>query len=159
MCLPCRPVTKASIALSPVLERIRSRSSVEWVLAARALVSMATIVVAMRLLPYNKWRGLAVASGRVRRSDPSVVSAQQVVRAMESASRFVPGGANCLVRALTTRMLMARYCMSSTLRMGVAKTLDGYLEGHAWLEYQGAVLVGERGREGFAPMPDLEARL
>lgn len=140
-------------------KRIRFRSGFEWLLAARAMVTMTTVVVAIRVLPYKTWRRLAIAKGRVRRRNASIVSAQQLIRAIETASRFVPGGTNCFVRALSTRTLMSRYGLGSTIRLGVARAPSGELAGHAWLEHQGAVLVGEQGREGFVPMPDLEERL
>jgi hypothetical protein len=120
---------------------------------------MTIVVVTGRGLPYSAWRRLASTGGRVRKADPVVVSARQIVRAVDTASRFVPCGTNCLVRALTTRMLMARYGLGSTLHLGVAKGSRGNLEGHAWLEHEGVVVVGERGRDEFLPMPHLDSRL
>jgi hypothetical protein len=144
-----------------MLEKIRSRSWREWLLFGRALVAMTTVVVTTRALPYKMWRRSAVARSHVRLRHEAVIvmSPQQVVRSIESASRFVFGGTNCLVQALTARMLMARYGLPSKLTVGVAKAPTGRLEGHAWLEHQGILLVGERGREGMVPMPNLEERL
>jgi hypothetical protein len=141
-----------------VLKTLRSRSAFEWLLAARAVVVMTILVVAVRGLPYRIWRRLLVADERVLGGGRLVVSPPQIVRAVESASRFVPGGANCLTRALTTRMLMTRYGLDSSLRLGVTKASRGILEAHAWIEYNGAVLIGGRGSDRFALLPDLEAK-
>src|ERR1700681_2468355 len=104
-----------------MLKRIRSRSRVEWLLAAHAMVAMTLVVVGVRGLPCSIWRRVVTAGDRERRgAGPIVVSAPKIVRAVETASRVVPGGTNCLARALTTRMLMARYGLGSTLRLGVA---------------------------------------
>jgi hypothetical protein len=151
---------KGSQMHRPVLRTLRSRSRVEWFLVARTVVVMTILVVAVRSLPYRIWRRLSAADGWMRsRGVAVVVSAPQIVRAVESATRFVPGGANCLARALTTRILMARYGLGSTLRLGVAKAPSGILEAHAWIEYQGAVLVGDRGLDRFELLPDSGARL
>lgn len=141
-----------------MLETLRSRSAFEWQLAARAVVLMTMVVVAVRGLPYRIWRRFLAADERVLGGGRVVVSPSQIVRAVESASRFVPGGANCLTRAVTTRMLMTRYGLDSTLRLGVAKASRGILEAHAWIEYRGAVLIGGRGSDRFELLPDLDAK-
>ena len=142
-----------------MLRTLRSRSALEWLIAARAVALMTLLVVAVRVLPYRVWHRLSAANGRVPRDAAAAVSAAHIVRAVESASRFVPGGENCLARALTTRQLMTHYGLGATLRLGVAKAPSGNLEAHAWIEYEGAVLIGDGGTDRFALMPDLETRL
>lgn len=54
----------------------------------------------------------------------------------------MPGGRNCLARALAAELMLGRYGYSSQLKIGVAKTPSGEFEAHAWLESEGRVLIG-----------------
>jgi hypothetical protein len=80
----------------------------------------------------------------------------QIIRAVNVSSRYMPGGVKCLARALTTQILMSRYGYSSELRIGVTKGTEGKLEAHAWIEYQGKVVIGNlQDLSRFTPMPSL----
>lgn len=57
-------------------------------------------------------------------------------------------GATCLPRALAAQMLLAKAGYETQLRMGLAKSAAGKLEGHAWLERDGDIVIGN--------LPDLE---
>ncbi len=59
------------------------------------------------------------------------------------AGRYTPGVAKCLVRALTAQLLLTRYGYPHQLHIGVAKSAADTLEAHAWIEYQGRVIVGQ----------------
>ncbi len=140
---------------------LRSRSPFEWWLVVKAVVIMGTIALALQLLPYSMWRRWAATTSRVRQGQIGrrAISTDALVRAIDTAGRVIPRGTNCLVRALTARTLMASYGLPTILSLGVAKASDGALAGHAWLKYQGHVLIGERGMEGSSELPDLEGRL
>lgn len=71
----------------------------------------------------------------------SAVSPYKIVSAINLTTRNMPGGAKCLARALTVRTLMSRYGYSPELCIGVAKN-EEIFEAHAWIEYQGQVIVG-----------------
>jgi hypothetical protein len=72
--------------------------------------------------------------------------------AVRAAARRVPG-ASCLTQALALHYLMGRAGHVSQVRIGVAKDAEGRFESHAWLEYQGTVLVGDNGDLArFAPI-------
>ena len=70
------------------------------------------------------------------------ISVNFVVWAVAIASRYAPGGAKCLARALTTQVLLNRYGHHHELHIGVAKNSSQALEAHAWIEYQGQAIVG-----------------
>jgi len=135
---------------------IRSRSGREWRLLALATLTLSSYVVLTRLLPYRFWRRLGSSISRTRRNAPT---SDMVVRALDGASVLVPGGGNCLARALAGRVLLSRYGVSSEIVLGVAKAADGSLKAHAWLRREGRTLLGEQGVSGFQPMPDLAGRL
>lgn len=49
----------------------------------------------------------------------------------------------CLVQAIALQILLARSGRPSELRLGVHRAGDGLVAAHAWLECDGAVLIGE----------------
>ena len=78
--------------------------------------------------------------------------------AVRAAGRLIPGGTNCLVRALATQALLGQYGYRSALRIGVRKAEDGGLAAHAWLESAGAVVIGEFELEHYVPLAAPESR-
>ncbi len=66
----------------------------------------------------------------------------QIIWGVNVATRYMPGGAKCLARALTTQVLMSHSGFSPELCIGVAKGESGELEAHAWIKYQGYVVIG-----------------
>ena len=130
------------------------RSCREWWLVARAAAVMTAFALA-RALPPAAWRRFSSGFGRTPSgARGSAVLPAHVVRAVNTASRIVPGGANCLVRALTGRALLARQGKTSEIVYGVARGPAGTLRAHAWLRCQGQLLLGVVGTTGFVPMPD-----
>ena len=69
-------------------------------------------------------------------------SLRKIIWAVNVATRYSPGGAKCLARALTTQILMNRSGFSPELCIGVARSESGEFEAHAWIKYQGYVVIG-----------------
>lgn len=67
----------------------------------------------------------------------------KIIWGVNVATRYMPGGAKCLARALTTQVLMNCYGYSPQLCIGVAKGEKGDLVAHAWIKYQGYVVIGD----------------
>ncbi|MCY7285698.1 MAG: lasso peptide biosynthesis B2 protein [Cyanobacteria bacterium CAN_BIN43] len=79
-----------------------------------------------------------------------------IVWMVNVSSRYTPGGAKCLARALTTQVLLTQQGYLPDLRIGVTKTA-GHLEAHAWVEYQGRVVIGHlNDLARYMPLPSLE---
>jgi hypothetical protein len=76
----------------------------------------------------------------------------RIAWAVRAAGRFIPGGTNCLVRALATQSLLGQYGYRSELRIGVRKAADSALAAHAWLESAGAVVIGEFELDHYVPL-------
>ncbi|MCU0565403.1 MAG: lasso peptide biosynthesis B2 protein [Oculatellaceae cyanobacterium Prado106] len=70
------------------------------------------------------------------------VSISQIIWGVNVSTRYMPGGAKCLARALTAKVMLNGQGYDPHLRIGVAKSPAGQLEAHAWLEDQGKVLIG-----------------
>jgi hypothetical protein len=83
-------------------------------------------------------------------------SMHRVLWAVELSSRYMPGGVKCLARALTTKVWLNWYGYPSTLRIGVAKSTQGTLEAHAWVESHGQIVIGNlQDLSRFTPLPSL----
>jgi len=125
----------------------------------RALLFKAfSAVLAMRaslsILPFARARRVADTMSHPARivSDAARPRAERVAWAVAAASRAVPGGRNCLVRALATGIVLKRYGYPSELKFGVAKPADGSFGAHAWLESGGVVVIGDFELDRYIPL-------
>jgi Transglutaminase-like superfamily len=81
----------------------------------------------------------------------------RIVWAVEVSTRYMPGGAKCLARALTTKVLLNRQGYTPNLRIGVTKAANGTLEAHAWIEHQGQIVIGNLvDLSRYIPLPSVE---
>ena len=121
-------------------------------------------VIVVRLclwwLPYQRVRRLTSVAVEPSLAPPLPEAGRdvlvgQVASAVRSASRRVPK-ATCLTQALVAERMLAQRGRRTVLRIGVARDPSGAFEAHAWLEYQGAVIIGDNGDlQRFALMPSL----
>ena len=121
-----------------ILLRMVRLSRAEFALLSRALRLLASIRIALWLLPYSRVRH-AFTSRQVLTY--SAMSSERIVRFVDTASRCVPG-ATCLVRALAAEKLLRRYGHDACLRIGVSKGPSQALLAHAWVESGGRVMIG-----------------
>jgi hypothetical protein len=82
------------------------------------------------------------------KSTNSTISIDQIIWAINVSTHLSPGQAKCLARALTAHTLMKRQGYNPTLQIGVIKNSEEEFQAHAWLEYQGKIVVGQ--------LPDME---
>ncbi|MBE0698701.1 MAG: lasso peptide biosynthesis B2 protein [Anaerolineaceae bacterium] len=84
---------------------------------------------------------------------------RRILEAVELSSRNMPFAATCLVRALTGQVLLLRSGYNSELRIGVARGSEGKMEAHAWIVYQGKVIIGNRDDlSRYMPFPSLNPK-
>lgn len=82
-----------------------------------------------------------------RKSDPVVpfksyrIPSQRIARIINKASVFVPYS-TCLSKALAGYVLFAKNSYKTELHIGVLKNQNRQLEGHAWLSYNGKIIIG-----------------
>ena len=115
----------------------------------RVLLYACLLINAIRLslwlFPFGKIRRQLdlILATRVFSEKASSISVDFIVWAVSVAGYYAPGGAKCLARAITTQLLLNRYGYTHIFHIGVAKNDFQTLEAHAWIEYQGRVVVGE----------------
>jgi len=87
-------------------------------------------------------------------SDPVMIRAVAV--ATRRAARVVPG-ATCLTQAIAMRTLLERRGQSSSLRIGVARSIGGSLDAHAWVEVNDEIVIGHFAPGSYVPFATNES--
>ena len=119
---------------------------------------LGAIRLGLRLLPFKVLRRLLgkLAKAPGERREAGQASTERIVWAVTVASRYVPK-ATCLTQALAARLLLARHGYPpARLHIGVARGEKGLLEGHAWLESQGEIIVGGGDLSRYTPLTRVE---
>lgn len=122
---------------------MRSR---DRILVAYAALVIAVVRVALLILPFATVRHLAVSVPGPSHADRRAIV--RVPRAVRTAARRLPG-ARCLAQALAAQILLRRAGVQAEVRVGLARGRDGRVEGHAWVEHGGRVLIGGRDTDRF----------
>jgi len=73
------------------------------------------------------------------------ISVERVAWAVSAASRYIPKGRNCLLRAITTHYLLKKLGYPSMIHIGVDRSAENTLAAHAWVENEGKVVIGGLG--------------
>jgi Transglutaminase-like superfamily len=125
-------------------------------LLLKTFVLLNSIRLGLCFLPFQRLLNLVVSNEPTHAPRPRP-SIGKIVWMLDVATRYSPGGAKCLARALTAKMVLAQFGYAPDLKIGVAKKQGRGLEAHAWLEYRGRVIVGQlNDLSRFIPLPSLE---
>lgn len=129
----------------------------EQLLLLQVILGLTLIRLSLRICSLQRTRALLSQLAQPLRRETAEVKRRDVLarvaRAVTLASRAMPHRATCLVQALTAQLFLERRGIATRLHIGFAKAeQEGRVEGHAWLEYQGEVVIGDNGELGrFAP--------
>jgi hypothetical protein len=112
------------------MKRLRSflgLSAAERRLLIRAAFLLEAIGFGMRLLPFQILRRILgrLAESQIRLLRADEFSEDEVVRAVEVASRHLPRKKACLAQALAAQALLSRREQPALLRIGVARGEGG----------------------------------
>ncbi|MEA3410012.1 MAG: lasso peptide biosynthesis B2 protein [Pseudomonadota bacterium] len=110
-----------------------------------SLVALPATALALRVAGFGRTKVLLtrpVASIKPSRGSSEEMSqTRAVVRAVGIAANHGPYRANCLIRALVIRWLLARRGIDAEVKFGASRDA-GSFQAHAWVELQG-VPIGE----------------
>jgi hypothetical protein len=135
------------------LLKFRRLSSSDRRLLVQAVILHGVIGVGLRVLPFGLLRRLLAELAVTPREGPGAPGGPDLVAwAVGIVSRLGGLTATCLSRALTAQVLLTRNGYPADLRIGVAKGADGQFQAHAWVEYDGQVVIGGAGREDYMPL-------
>lgn len=80
----------------------------------------------------------------------------RIVHAVETTARFIPD-ASCLTQSISAQALLSWKGIPTTISMGVLKDEEGVLRAHAWLLWNGKIVLqgDEETIKGFSKVLDL----
>ena len=79
----------------------------------------------------------------------STMQIREIQQAVRRAESVLPWKSKCLTEAVTTKLLLQRKSIKSTLFLGVAREGESSLIAHAWLKSGSRIVAGEKGYEKF----------
>ena len=129
------------------LETFRTLTRQDWRLFLQAYVAL--VGSRIRLRTQNLARIQAWSTRRAEGDAP----VGHLLWAVNAASRRMPT-AMCLPRALALQKMLARNGHKSELKIGVAKS-GKLLEAHAWLVWDGQIIIGGESAAGYVPLGSL----
>jgi hypothetical protein len=120
-----------------------------WLLAVKA---------GLYLLPFERLRGWLARFDAPAGKPVEMEEMRAIVEAIERISQVLaPLRINCLPQALVGHRLLGRKGFNVKLKIGVLKHPCDQLAAHAWLEYEGQVILGDLRNLGqFTSFPTLE---
>ncbi len=120
-------------------------------LLVRAVILLRIVRLGLWLLPFQTLHRLLICrtkvARRLRNSEP--VSQDGIAWAVAVAGKYALKTPNCLAQALAAHLLLNWASLPARLNLGVARGREGELEGHAWVESDGKVIVGGFGLERY----------
>jgi len=128
----------------------------------RQVLHAGLLVVAFRLglwcVPYRLLRRAADVRCGQRDAAANAAAPQRIALQVAQVARLVPL-ASCLTQALTTLVLMRRAGLVPELRIGAARDELGQFKAHAWVEYEGRIVIGDiPGLAGFVRLQQVQVR-
>lgn len=137
------------------LYKFLTLEAVERRLLVEASFLLPVIWLGLGRVPFTTLRRMVVRSPR-NLASPNVDRRlpDQVVWAVTVLCQLAPQRATCLIQALTAQAMLARRGYPSRLQIGVMRGSQGGLDGHAWVEHEGRILIGGSAPElaRFAPL-------
>lgn len=135
------------MSVRKIFQQLKALSFDEWLLLLVSMVLLPLIAISLKAKGY-KWtqtfltKHLPDRSRSTNSEDAQLKDAQQLARIVTIASSKGAYHASCLKKSLLIWWLLARRGTQTELRIGV-KNKTGDFKAHAWVEYQGKVLVDQ----------------
>ena len=134
-----------------LLGKIAERGPADWLMAAEALVLLAAFRVCLAMLPVRRIIG-AIAQGKAGAqagqaniAESDAAAARRVQWAVSAAARHSAVEFVCFPQALAGYTMLRRRGVRSTVVYGVARSPEGELLAHTWVDGGGADGAGGRG--------------
>jgi hypothetical protein len=123
-------------------------------LLLRALMPLTILRAGLWMLPFprvlslvERWKRPGAAPAHSAHPAP-----EKLAWAVRAASAAIPGGRNCLLRALAMQVMLGRAGHASELRLGVARPGEAAFAAHAWVECAGKIVMGEDEAAAYVPL-------
>jgi len=154
------PRSPRSARLRHALLGVARLSRADWALLARALILLPPVSVGLRLVGLRRALALvqALPPARRRCAEDDPRGAPRTAWLVEVAARCWRPRPTCLAKALVVLSLLKRRGLPAQLVVGVTKA-RGPLEGHAWVELDGAAVGAHPGPASDAVLVRMPAWL
>ena len=120
----------------------------EWILVVKSAGLLLAVHGALRLMSFKTLLAWIRRSARLKRQ--SVSDPRRMAYLVEVAARYHPLRPNCLDKSLVLYGLLKRRGIDAEFAIGTLKK-NGTLEAHAWVEYEGAIILGQTSN-GYVPL-------
>jgi len=133
-------------------QRIRQLPAADKLLVLRAALWLAYAHIKLALTPFRQLcESLAVSKAKtIEQVDPKYLT--RIGYAVRAAANNVPWRSDCFPQTIAARMLLSHEGFSSTIHLGVEKSGEGGIAGHAWLTCGGEVVVGGEELDRYTEM-------
>lgn len=138
------------------VRRLRRLTPGAWTALLAATALLPAVHALQQRRPFAHWRASVEQPRGARSRNPRPPSVAQLQWAVEQAREHLPGEYKCLPAAYTMHLLMQHYGYASRVRVGVAHDEQGHVEAHAWVEFEGRIVIGKlEDMARFQPLPPL----
>ncbi|NTV62879.1 MAG: lasso peptide biosynthesis B2 protein [Oscillochloris sp.] len=136
------------------LRQFLAMSRSRQLLLLQALLLVGMIRLGLVTLRFQKVRELIERLAQPSPKGRARPAPGAIANAVVQAAHSIPG-ATCLPQALATRAFMSRHRYPCELRIGVMRNTHGAFEAHAWVVYEGQILIGGPTEHvaRFTPLP------
>lgn len=118
------------------LHKFRALPSDDRATLLMAMLLLPLCRIGLRMLGLERFSAWLARAPHANRPPPSLAQIMTLAKLVNMAANHGIGPPNCLTRSLLLRWLLQRHSVAAQLRIGV-RLVDGRLEAHAWIEYQG----------------------
>jgi hypothetical protein len=118
------------------LSKFLALSGAEKVLFLKAVMLLPVFWLGLRRYGLARFQARLERSPLVARQAPRLEELAAFGRLVNAAARYSIAPATCLTRSLLLRWLLRRRGVDTDLRIGV-QLVEGKLDAHAWVEYEG----------------------
>ena len=112
-------------------------------LLLRAAFELAIARALLATVPFGKLAARLETADTLLPSNPDPEFLSSIGRAITTAAYHVPWRSDCLPQTIAASRLLSAYGYRSTIHLGVERTDDKRIAGHAWLSCGETVVVGE----------------
>jgi hypothetical protein len=128
----------------PRWQKFVQLKSAEQLLLVQAALLLAAVRLGISVLSFQSLRRVVqwASQSPVGLREMQSVSAGQIAWAINVASDYMPKAGTCLPRALAGQVLLGRYGFPAQVHIGIARAASGLVEGHAWVECDGKIVIG-----------------
>jgi hypothetical protein len=137
--------------MTAALRRLRRLSWPQRLLLAEALMTLAAVSLAIKLLPF---RSVVRMASRLDQPRPGNKARRAWLIgegrwSVEAVACRVPWKAVCFQRGLALHVMLRRRGVPSVLHYGVANTMEKGLAAHVWLTADGKTIIGGEEADAF----------